>query len=163
MKVETFTQEQAKGFFKANTKYMVIEFILPDVEEPLEITGSRGVPISNGSGLKRLDQLSAGAKGADFGDLFDNYDSRKKEKRLGFLRFIPAGREADVLLRITTCNNKSTAKTISKYLRNTKLNPKRTIRRDVMLSNVSNVRMVNLMSNVVVDAGTSTNLAIKVH
>jgi hypothetical protein len=171
MKTLTLTQAEATGFFQANTKPMVIEFVLPDQEEPLEITGSRGVCISNDTGMKRLKQLSDSAAMTNKGVtnlfyqdmLFDNYDSKKKEYRLGFLRFIPTGRENDVLLRITTCQTKSQAKTVSQLYRDTKLSKKRTIRRDVPMANntVRGMRLVNVSSDLVVDAGTATNVAIK--
>jgi hypothetical protein len=157
MQVRTFTQEQAKGFFAANTDQMVIEFFLSDTKEVLEVTGSRGIPISNSSAIKRLDQLSNPQKYE-----FDNYDSRKKEKRCGFTRWIPEGKEQDVMLRITTCGSVKVAKVVSEYLRATVLPKNRAMRRDVKVAGVKGMRIVNLKSDVIVDAGTSTNVALKV-
>jgi hypothetical protein len=155
MKTTTYTQAEAKGFFDANTKPIVIEYVLPDMEEPLEVSGSRGKPISNGSALKRLDQLADPQK-----YLFDNYDSRKKELRCGFTRWVPAGRENDVLFRITICETKAQAKVISKLYRDTKLTVGRTMRRDVEAPANKHLRLFQNTS-VVVDAGTATNVAIK--
>ena len=157
MQVFTFTQAESKGFFAANTDQMVIEFFLPDTTEVLEVTGSRGIPISNGSAIKRLDQLANPKKYE-----FDNYDSRKKEKRCGFTRWIPEGKEQDVMLRITVCASVKTAKVVSEYLRATVLPKNRTMRRDVKVTNAKGMRIVNLKSDVVVDAGTSTNVALKI-
>ena len=155
MNVFTFTQEQAKGFFAANTDQMVIEFFLQDTNEVLEITGSRGVPISNKSALKRLDQLSNPKK-----YLFDNYDSRKKEIRCGFVRWIPEGKENEVMLRITTCKTVKTAKIISEYLRNTVLPKNRTMKRDIQVPASKTVRLVNTQTDLIVDLGSSRNVAL---
>jgi len=156
MQTVTYTQEQAKGFFDANTKFVVIEYILPDLNEPLEISGSRGRPISNGAALRRLDQLANPQK-----YLFDNHDSRKKEKRCGFTRWIPEGREADVLFRVTLCDNKTEAKIVSKLWCQNKLSKNRKMRRDIPVVNSSHVRLLK-NDDLVVEAGTSTNVAVKV-
>jgi hypothetical protein len=157
MQVHTFTQAEAKGFFAANTDQMVIEFFLPDTGEVLEVTGSRGIPISNGSAIKRLDQLANPQKYE-----FDNYDSRTKEKRCGFTRWIPIGKEKDVMLRITACKSVRAAKVVSEYLRSTVLPKNRSMQRDVKVPKTNGMRLVNLVSDVIVDAGTSTNVAVKV-
>jgi len=156
MKVFEFTQEQSKGFFAINQDYMVIEFFLPATGEVLEISGSRGIPIKNGSALKRLDQLANPKK-----YLFDNYDSRKKETRCGFVRWIPEGEESNVMLRITTCNSKECAKKISEYLRATKLPKIRSMKREVEVSGTNGLRLVNLSAPTIVDAGISSNVAFK--
>jgi len=158
MKTRTLTQAEARGYFMANRKDVVIEFILPGQDEPLEITGSRGRPISNGSALKRLDQLANPQK-----YVFDNYDSRKQVLRCGFTRWIPEGREADVQLRVTECDSDSEAVIVSKFLRDTKLPKIRTIRRDVRVSvaQARNFHTVGLATDVIVDAGTVRNIALK--
>jgi len=156
MKQVQLTQPEAKGYFLANDKPVVIEFVISGTDEPLEITGSRGRPISNTSALKRLDQLANPQK-----YLFDNYDSRTKETRCGFVRWIPEGQENQVILRITECESDAEAVIVSKYLRDTKLTKNRTIRRNITVGNARTLRMVSMQSTVVVDAGTSQNVAIK--
>jgi hypothetical protein len=171
MKIIKLTQAQARGYFMANRKNVVIEFMINGQEEPLEITGSRGRPISNGSAMKRLDQLEGAAKFTnrsvtDLGYqtfLFDNFDSRKGEYRLGFLRFIPEGREQEVELRVTECASRQEAVTVSKFLRDTKLSKNRTIRRDVPMgkNTVRNLRMISVGGDLVVDQGTAQNVSVK--
>jgi hypothetical protein len=157
MKTFTLTQAQARGYFLATTKPVVIEFIHSSQTEPLEITGSRGKPISNGSAMKRLDQLADPQK-----YLFDNYDSRKQETRCGFVRWIPEGCESQVELRVTECDTVEEAVTISKFFRDTRLSKNRTIRRSVSVdTGARHLRMVGVCSQLIVDAGTTRNVALK--
>jgi hypothetical protein len=173
MKAITLTQDQARGYFMANRKSVVIEFVLKGQEEPLEITGSRGRPISNGAAIKRLNQLE-GAAGftnrsvTDLGYqefLFDGYNSRTKERTLGFLRHIPEGKETEVLLRITECSSREEAVIVSKFLCDTKLSKNRTIRRDIPFgkNTVKNLRMVGVAAqkSVYVEQGTTQNIGLK--
>jgi hypothetical protein len=156
MKTVTLTQSEARGYFLANTKSVVIEFVINGQSEPLEITGSRGISISNGSALKRLDQLANPQK-----YLFDNYDSRTKETRCGFVRWIPEGQEADVELRVTECDNETEAVIVSKYFRDTKLSKNRTMRRDIQVNSARGLRMVGCVSNLMIDRGITKNIALK--
>ena len=156
MKTVKLTQAQARGYFMANTKFVVIEFMLDGQSEPLEITGSRGRPISNGSALKRLDQLANPQK-----YLFDNYDSRKKETRCGFVRWIPEGQEANVELRVTECDSALEAVIVSKFFCDTRLSKDRTMRRDIQVNSARGLRMVGGVSNVMIDRGITRNIALK--
>ena len=156
MKTVTLTQANARGYFLANSKPVVIEFILDGHAEPLEITGSRGRSISNDSALKRLDQLADPQK-----YLFDNYDSRKKETRCGFVRWIPSGQEANVKLRVTECDSDLEAVIVSKLFRSTRLSKDRTMRRDVQVDSARGLWMVGNIAIVIIDRGITRNIALK--
>jgi hypothetical protein len=172
MKAITLTQDQARGYFIANRKAVVIEFVLPGMEEPLEITGSKGRPISNSAATKRLNQLegAAGFKNRSVTDLgyqdflFDGYNSRTKERTLGFLRHIPEGKEREVLLRVTECASYEEAVIVSKFLCDTKISKNRTIRRTIPLgkNTVKTLRMVGVgTEHLAIDEGTTRNIGLK--
>ena len=170
MKVFTLSQAEARGYFRNNTRSVVIEFMLKDEEAPLVITGERGRPVSNNQAIKYLNMLTEDQKFTnrsvtDFGYqdfLFENFDSRKGEYRLGFMRWIPEGRSQDVVVRITECRDAGEAQTVSKIYRATKLSKNRTMRRDVPVADHT-ARRVSMIKprDTYVFSGTARNVALK--
>ena len=170
-KIIDLDQSQAEGYFEANSKHVVVEFYIPGEEMPLVITGERGKPVSNRQVKKYLnflkeDQRFTNRTPTDFGYqdfLFENFDSRKGEYRLGFMRFVPDGAADRVRLRITECSNKLAAVNHSKYLRDTKFTTVRTVRRSIPVAKntVKSLRMVAPTESMTLKPGFSRNIALK--
>ena len=173
MKVVEYTQDQARGFFDANSKPVVIEFMLKN--EVLVVSGERGRPIGNSQAHKYLDWLKEDQKFTNRGVtdlgyqafLLENPRKAKdgrQERALGFIgKNIPDGESANVTLRVTVCETADQAKSVSKLYRDTRLPKVRTNRRAVPIANntVSKLSLLRPNESLIIDAGCSRNVVAR--
>ena len=168
MKVIEYTQEQAKGFFDANSKPVVTEFMLGN--EVLVVAAC-----SNSQAHKYIDWLKEDQKFTNRGVtdlgyqafLLENARKAKdgsQERALGFIgKNIPEGESANVTLRITICETKEQTKSVSKLYRDTRLPKVRTNRRAVPVAKNTMTKLSLLRPNesLIIDAGCARNVVAR--